>query len=543
MLPMKTIKLIVTHRGNLEKKYGAAGVKRIDKAVASVIAADKKRKFVTHYLHLDDSAEMKKYGVTAITGKATAEKCKRTIDQLFAALSPDYLALLGADDVIPHFLVPNPSFSESDGDDDESAPTDNPYACSRAFAKNKRASYLIPDRVIGRIPDLPGSSDPAWLLDYLKVAASWQPGVKADYADDLMICCDEWKSSGEECVSYVLRDPARLMISPPVGFSSAQLKKRHQARFHLIKCHGARIDSAFYGQQGNSYPPSLTSESLLERTSRNTVVGAMCCYGAALFDPDDPAAVSPGTAPIPSVYLRQGAYGFVGSSTIAWVGSEVMMCADWIISAYLRGVMRGASLGRSLLEAKQDFLDWTKKQGFVPGRAEEKTLLQFMLLGDPSIHPVQSTTPAPAIAAATVRAPVAAGPGAAEERRARRAFRHQIGEELRSELPQRTPVKRSAHAATSAFEQLAAQMKDVSFGKPLVEEVSRPITQPELTTAGMRRVTAAGARASGPVARQKTVEYYWIGRKKTKQVIDARLVRIETDQQGRLIRTQVLVSA
>src|SRR5439155_9121234 len=121
----------------------------------------------------------------------------------------------GSDDVIPHFSVENPSFSGPGGDTDAEVPTDNPYASSQKFSKKNRATYLVPDRVVGRIPDLPGSKDAAWLTDYLDTAAAWQATPPKEFAEDLMVCCDAWKDAGTSCVSYIARDAARLLISPP----------------------------------------------------------------------------------------------------------------------------------------------------------------------------------------------------------------------------------------------------------------------------------------------------------------------------------------
>src|SRR5687767_6981491 len=173
---MKTIKLIVTHKGRMAKKYSDSDLGKIGKALRSLVTKDKARGIVTHIVHLDDETEMEKYGVSPMTGSPTAGKCKKAIDALFEGLSPDYLVLLGAGDVIPFFEVPNPSFDDSgsdEGDDDREVLTDNPYASSRKFVKTNVKSYLIPDRVVGRIPDLPGDNpDVGWLLDYLKAAES-----------------------------------------------------------------------------------------------------------------------------------------------------------------------------------------------------------------------------------------------------------------------------------------------------------------------------------------------------------------------------------
>ena len=493
---------------------------------------------------------MAKYGLSPVSGTLTANKCKTAIDALFVALSPDYLVLLGAGDVIPFFEVPNPSVA-SDGDDDDFVPTDNPYASSRKFVKNKRSSYLIPDRVVGRIPDLPGDHpDVGWLLDYLKFAESWKLQNSDFFADDLIVCCDEWKAAGADCVSHLSRKSNRLMISPPVKTTAGPLKTRYKARVQMIKCHGAPIDSKFYGQKGEDYPDALHSALLKGKTAEGSVVGAMCCYGAATFDPEDPAAVTAGDLPIPSTYLRQGAYGFYGSTTLAWVGFEEMQCADWIVAGALRLVLSGASLGRGLLDSKQNFVKWIEQQGRTPDIAEEKTLLQFLLLGDPSIHLVPSVqTAGPVLAVmGAAHVPAAARLGSSEERRLRRTYAYGTSERLTKDLPERKVVSRKKALPKTLLSDVKKQVPDgkwFKFGKPLIHKIDRPFQQPELRTAAMRGVTAAGARATPPIARKETFEYYWIARKKMKNspIINACMVKIETDKQGTVLRTRVLVSS
>jgi hypothetical protein len=550
---MKTIKLIVTHKRQLSRKYSDSDLKKIKQALASLAQKDKSQGILTHIVHLDDAADMAKYGLSAVTGAVTANKCKKAIDALFVALSPDYLVLLGAGDVIPFFEVPNPSFSDSDGDDDEQVLTDNPYASSRKFVKNKLSSYLIPDRVVGRIPDLPGDHPEVdWLLDYLKWATSAKVQNSQAFVDDLIVCCDEWKTAGADCVAYLSRKTNRLMISPPVKTTApGALKNRYKARVHMIKCHGAQIDGHFYGQKGeDDYPPVIHSALLKGKTVEGSVVGAMCCYGATTFDPNDPAAVTAGDLPIPSIYLRQGAYGFYGSTTLAWVGFTDMQCADWIVAGALRLVLSGASLGRGLLDSKQNFVKWIDQQGRTPDLAEEKTLLQFLLLGDPSIHLVPAVQTDGPVLASMGAAHVASAAllGSTEERRLRRTVAHSTCEELTKDLPGRKLVRGKKALPKAFLSNLKKQLpngKWFKFGKPLVHKVERPFQQPELRSAAMRGVTAAGARATPPIARKETFEYYWIARKKTKKapIVNARMVKVETDKQGAVLRTRVLVSS
>jgi hypothetical protein len=83
-------------------------------------------------------------------------------------------------------------------------------------------------------------------------------------------------------------------------------------------------------------------------------------------------------------YLQDGASGFFGSTTIAYGPSEGNGSADLICQYFLQQVLAGASLGRAALEARLKF--GGGKTHLDP--YDLKTLAQFYLLGDPSLHPV-----------------------------------------------------------------------------------------------------------------------------------------------------------
>jgi hypothetical protein len=111
-----------------------------------------------------------------------------------------------------------------------------------------------------------------------------------------------------------------------------------------------------------------------------TVIAVECCYGAELYDPSD-AGMQPG---ICSTYLRDGAYGYLGSSTIAYGPSEGNGQADLICQYFIEEVLNGASLGDATLRARHRFAqNYTHLDP-----VDLKTFVQFHLLGDPSIHAV-----------------------------------------------------------------------------------------------------------------------------------------------------------
>lgn len=543
---MTSLKLSITSRQRIERKYDAAARKRINQAVKKWIAADKKRGIRTIHLAIDDPAAMKRYKVPPVRGAFTALKAKKALDALVARLTPDYIVLFGCDDVVPFFRVPNPSLSASDGDDDTEVLSDNPYACSRPYHRARRASYLVPDRVVGRISDVPGSGDPEWFLDYLQGATTWTSSAPDEYDDALLLCTRAWRGAGEASVKYFGRTKRDLMIAPPTGPRTKRLLQRRGHLLHMIKCHGGDHDSWFYGDGPSGQPTSLTSAVLEGATSPRSVIGAMCCYGAKVFDPTAPEAAQPGEPPIPMVYLRQGAYGYLGATTIAWVGGDEMMCADWIIASFLKGVLGGASLGRATLEARQDMLRWLQQQGVDPDTADEKTLLQFILLGDPSIHPCGAAS-APA-----ARRRVAAGIGAASvladsnTRQQRRAARFVLGAMLRQALP-----ARAAKAAAAIPAEVAAAARAARKGKDGAKWVAagadRLTTQthlPELQPRVAAAISGAPARATaGGVVTTKRYQYYWVSTRKGPAVRRIRMVVVQSDDKGHVLRTRMVESS
>ena len=87
--------------------------------------------------------------------------------------------------------------------------------------------------------------------------------------------------------------------------------------------------------------------------------------------------------PIVNTYLGAGAIAFLGSSTITYGPSAGNEFADLLTQFFLIDVLGGASIGRAFLQARQKFVLGQKMEDPV----NLKTLAQFILLGDPSLHP------------------------------------------------------------------------------------------------------------------------------------------------------------
>lgn len=514
-----TVKLSVTVKRHLERKYKPAALEKINAAIAEWIAADANRGIHTEHVAVDDSKAMKALGVKPISGKITAHEIKRAIDDLWKQLAPEYLVLFGGQDIVPMFIVNNPNYS-STGDDDKKVLTDSPYASSFP-------SYLVPDRVIGRIPDVVSDRDPAWLVDYLATATTWKANPLRFYREAYAICCDEWRDPGKKCMQYIPKPAHNLLMSPPTRDVFISARDRLSARLHMIQCHGSPKDTKFYGKKtGGPFLQAITSATLRKHLQPATVVATGCCYGAQVFSPNDPKAQKRGQWPVASTYLRKGALGYVGSTMIALHDPTNMLWADQIVAEYLHSVLKGASIGRAFLDAKQIYLRrLIFEQHYGLDAGDEKTLIEYVLLGDPSIHPVRI------------------GPSgeitlAAQDRQLRRVVRKLEALQICQLVPKRERAKRSPETVKKVYNSAKLALK-----KHVLEELNEFRIKP--TNVRMQKVDmplhAEGETRKTP---RQSLEYYWSGRRVRDGHKQIRVLKAETDLDGNLLphKTAVIYS-
>jgi len=370
-------KVIITNRSVLRGKYGAAGVQSVDAAIGALVAADAKRGITTTAASVDDPA----LGVAAVSTALDPAQNKAALDAIFTKTKPDYLMILGSSDVIPHQDPTNPCNGGTD-DPDAMAFGDLPYACAGAYSKII-ADFVNPTRVVGRLPDLPGATSPDYLVKLLTRAANYTTRRPADYAACLGVSAQVWNGSTSQSLNNIFGSASTMKTSPPEGPNWTQ--PQLQALAHFFNCHGAEKDSHYYGQDSpTNYPVAHDASLLVGRLAEGTIASCECCYGAALYDPNDPAA--DGQMGIANTYLQEGAYGYCGSTTVAYGPAQGNANADLICQYFLESILKGASLGRAMLEARQKYIGgWG-----APAPFDYKTLAQFLLLGDPSIQPVES---------------------------------------------------------------------------------------------------------------------------------------------------------
>jgi hypothetical protein len=367
-------KILVASRSALIGKYTKAGFDKVAAAVKDLIAADKKRGFITSLIFVDDPVVMRRYKGSAVTDPKSGQQHKEAIDAIYKSLQPEYLVILDAPDIIPHVSMQNPAPE----DDDPDVPSDLPYACDAPFSRDPRKLLSI-TRVVGRIPGILGADRPTFLTDLLKACATFTPRPRAAYLSYFALSAEVWQKSTAKSLNEIFGNSNKIFVSPPVAGSRAN--RNLAPLMHFINCHGDTISPNFFGQRGDKYPIALTSDGVGNNASGKTVIAAECCYGAELYDPKREKDEKP---PIAISYFKRGAVGFFGSTNTAYGEAVRMSAADVITRYFMINVLGGASLGRACLQARQKFVDTEDLDIY-----NLKTIAQFILLGDPSLQPCQ----------------------------------------------------------------------------------------------------------------------------------------------------------
>jgi len=338
--------LILSGKEALKKEVGE--VSRVEDCVVDFIASKQDYEIEFCYFDTDN-----KFGVKPV--KNSNKKIRDFITNLEKRWGEiDYLLLLGGDRVIPFFRLTNPC-----DDGDEAVLSDSPYA-------SRDEDFLIPERCCARIPD--NHSADFIVRNFRK---SSRPTKKA-----FGITALSWKEASVNVYRQIgkVRD---LKTSPPIvdeTFKSAWLEHKDFLYFNL---HGSKISPNWYGQNRNSYPVALRPTNIV---NADGVVVSEACYGAYVINKSvrDSNCLK---------FLDQASVlGFCGSTTIAYgpptpPSSE----ADLLVKYLFEYLQQGLTLGQSFKNAKIDFARKSLRRfGFLDDD-DQKTLLQFVLFGDPTL--------------------------------------------------------------------------------------------------------------------------------------------------------------
>jgi hypothetical protein len=355
--------LAVTVRGNLEGRYGSQGYQQIRTALESY-ADEADARLVA----LDDAEDMTAMNLPAATG-ADAGTLLLSLRAVRSKLSSvDSILLVGGDAVVPHWRMTNPV--DRGVDPDPNVLSDNPYGTDA----DSLEQYLAPPLAVGRLTDFPrGSTD-----DFVQLieSATKSREARTQRSGSVAITSMDWSDYSHQAAGAL----------PAVSwyFSPGYLMNRgHGAdadhEFLSFNLHGfdGKPDWSGYDSVQERFVTAVTPDAFEQQYVSGAVVFAENCYGAQ----------TPGRTPANSCALslvQQGA-AFVGATGLAF-GSHLapnffLDDADALARSFWSEFTSGTKLGEALRRARADYLNDPNTPETNPFK--QKTLLQFILLGDP----------------------------------------------------------------------------------------------------------------------------------------------------------------
>ncbi|MGC8958314.1 MAG: tetratricopeptide repeat protein [Chloroflexia bacterium] len=385
--------VLLAWEAGLRARFGDEGASRVDLALQELSQAAEQRGVTGRLVYLDRPP----YPELARPDPRDPQQIKAFLDELDRRLAEEgldlrYLSLIGGDDLLPFARLENPA-----QDMDEVVLSDNLYA-------SRDPTYLIPERATGRFPD-GGEGSERMLVALLNRAAAWRRGERPSEAPSgclgmffswlpflgpfpkssnpqrrFGLSAQVW-AQASQAVFGLLPGGEPLYLCPPTRVLPSFLAGVPLAYFNL---HGSAESPNWYGQrdlslsaEGPLMPVAFTPEQVPAGQIEGQVVFSEACYGAYIL----------GKTPASSLALRflsEGALGFVGSTMVSYgVSVPPLADADLLGQFFWQHVLAGESLGEALLQAKVDLTrEMYTRQGYLDGD-DMKTLLEFVLYGDP----------------------------------------------------------------------------------------------------------------------------------------------------------------
>jgi Peptidase family C25 len=362
------LNLIITSSAQLREVYGPDGERQVLAATSRLVDARAQRGVASRLLLIEEGmADLAVVGAAnaplAIAAQVAqaAQALERAGDRL------ESLLIVGGPEIVPFHLAANPT--AYDGDD--VVPSDCLYGACNSFA-------LLPDWAVGRIPGAAGG-DPELLLRLLEYAAA------ARTADRLRktfgYCTAAWRRSAAEVYAEV-DAPEHMLVSPPVLAATLDRARLDGARLIYCNLHGVINGPPWYGQPEDQSDLllALRPADLAGLDLRGAVVVSEACYGAAIDGRDERTSLA-------LAFLACGAAGFVGATAISYgPPSPPASEADLIALHFLRALKSpGATLGAAFMAARMGMLRDTLALQATLDEDDQKTLLEFVLYGDPTL--------------------------------------------------------------------------------------------------------------------------------------------------------------
>ena len=387
--------IVLSSHTRLVQELGPSGFQRVNEGIMNLVeVVRRKRGWGAYRIYVDDPLSLEPFGLMPCDpGNAWQIKLRLAdLDQALAERGEMIGAVLivGGHNIVPFHLLPNPT-----DDDDESVPSDNPYAATDE-------NYFAPEWSVGRLPvdsdtdllmkllsksaaahreQLQSTSPPrrlgVWVRD--RFGRFFRPRPKAiGYSASI------WRKASV-AVFQAIGAPRSLITSPPNAAGNMPSVVSRPSPLSYFNLHGLENSPEWYGQrdplrdhaEAVEFPIALRPEDVVNSGRAPQIVFTEACYGAHVIGKTEETALS-------LKFLASGSQAVIGSTKISY-GSVTppLIAADLLGRLFWDHLRRGVPIGEALRMAKLKLAaEMHDRQGFLDGE-DQKTLISFVLYGDP----------------------------------------------------------------------------------------------------------------------------------------------------------------
>ncbi len=361
--------LLVASRLLLTRQFGEAGWEAVDEALGQL--SESLHWLPAHLLYVDDAHTLSRYRLEPVYPR-DPEEIRRLIGEAERSVLEGRTAsiwLMGGDVLLPHFRLSNPA-----DDTDEEILSDAPYA-------SPTGDPFSPSRSVGRLPHLDGSADAFVAL------------IRRNSEPQRLLCPDDcpvaagytasiWREASERVLAGIT-DVGALRLSPPWELGDYPFVRRQAAAIRYFNLHGKPDGTTWHGHLDPAVPadfadvpPALRLVDITSEEARGSIVATESCYGAAM----SPRSIA-------ARFLRLGAASLLGSTAMSYGAlASPISGADLLVRDFLALCAASGPLGEALLRARLTFARaMMERQGFLDAE-DQKTLLSFTLLGNPTLQ-------------------------------------------------------------------------------------------------------------------------------------------------------------
>jgi len=397
--------VVLSNKKGLIQKFGEEHFQRLDEAILSLVESVRKRPGWNAYrLFIDDPSYSEQFKLAPAEPSNPWEiKLRLTDLDKFLKQRQEMIGsvlIVGGDEIIPFHLLPNPT-----DDDDDVIPSDNPYSTTDA-------NYFAPDWPVGRFPsdrnvdflirlihsateehrivarqNMPLRRWSNWFVNILhRLLRSRQTSM--GYSASI------WRKASL-AVFRTIGNPRSMFTSPPIDAGSLPPQAIRPMAFSYYNLHGLEDEPEWFGQRDpfdtdistNDFPVALRPEDIVNGGRAPKVIFTEACYGANVLQKSVETAIC-------LRFLDQGSKAIVGSTKISYGSiTPPLIAADLLGRIFWGGLKNGLPIGEALRQAKLKLAtEMHRRQGYLDGE-DQKTLISFILYGDPLYTPNAGTAP------------------------------------------------------------------------------------------------------------------------------------------------------